>query len=170
MGLMDAPKYLARPSVFSKLRRMWLARALWQQLLVVLGLAIFTQLIGYGCGRAIDCKPGQQDGQCGLGTFMGELAGFFAACGVLLFGVAGTVLNKIATQQKLEGRKTVDVWKVLGVVLGLILLYVGMPELVRYRAYLAAGNSSAVIFSAIEVVGGCWLVFRAFRKRQTAVT
>jgi hypothetical protein len=64
MGLMDAPEYTSRPSVLSTLRRLWLARGLWQQLLIVLGLALLTQLGGYGCGRAIDCKPGQQDGQC----------------------------------------------------------------------------------------------------------
>jgi hypothetical protein len=168
MGLTDAPEYTARPSVFSRFSRLWLVRPLWQQLLAILCLAIFTQLIGYGCGRAIDCKPGQHDGQCGLGTFMGELAGFLAACGVLLFGVAGTVLNKIATRQKLEGRKAIDVWKILGVGLGVILLYEGVPELIRYRAYLAAGNSTNVIFSTIEVVGGGWLVFRAFLKRRAA--
>lgn len=168
MGLMDAPEYTSRPSVLSTLRRLWLARGLWQQLLIVLGLALLTQLGGYGCGRATDCKPGQQDGQCGLGTFMGMLAGFFGACGVLLFGVAGTVLNKVATRQKLEGRKVIEVWKILGVGLGLILLYEGVPDLIRYRAYLAAGNSTNVIFSTIEVLGGCWLIFRALLKRQRA--
>jgi hypothetical protein len=166
MGLMDAPEYTSSPSVFSKLRRLWLGRALWQQLLIVLGFALLAQLIGYGCGRTIDCKPGQHDGQCGLGTFMGVLVGFFGACGVLLFGVAGTVLNKVATRQKLEGRKIIEVGKILGVGLGLILLYVGVPDLIRCQAYLAAGNSTTVIFSTIEVVGGCWLVFRAFLKRQ----
>jgi hypothetical protein len=168
MGLMDAPEYTPRPSVFSKLRRLWLARALWQQLLTVLGLALLTQLVGYGCGRAIDCKPGQQDGQCGLGTFIGMSAGFLGACGVLLFGIAGTVLNRVATRQKREGRKAIDIWKILGVGLGLILLYEGLPDLIRYRAYWAAGNSSAVVFSTIEVVGGCWLIFYAFLKRQRA--
>jgi hypothetical protein len=166
MGLMDAPEYTARPSVFSIFRRFWSARALWQQLLFIVCLSIFTQLIGYGCGRAIDCKPGQQDGQCGLGTFMGELGGFFAACGVLIFGVAGTALNKIAARQKLEGRKSLNTWKILGVGLGLFLLYEGVPDLIRYRAYLAAENSSNLIFSTIEVVGGGWLVCRAFLKRH----
>jgi hypothetical protein len=95
-------------------------------------------------------------------------AGFLGACGVLLFGIAGTVLNRVATRQKREGRKAIDIWKILGVGLGLILLYEGLPDLIRYRAYWAAGNSSAVVFSTIEVVGGCWLIFYAFLKRQRA--
>jgi len=168
MGLMDAPEYTSRPSVFSKLRRLWLAKALWQQLLIVLGLALFIQLVSYGCGRAIDCKPGQQDGQCGLGSFMGMFVGFIGACGVLLFGTAGTVLNRIATGQKREGRKAIDVWKILGVGLALILLYEGLPHLFRYRAYLAAENSGGLIFGTIEVVGGCWLIFRAFKRQSAA--
>jgi hypothetical protein len=67
-----------------------------------------------------------------------------------------------------EGRKAIDIWKILGVGLGLILLDEGLPDLIRYRAYWAAGNSSAVVFSTIEVVGGCWLIFYAFLKRQRA--
>jgi hypothetical protein len=148
------------------LSRFWLKRELWQQLLIVVSLAICTQLVGYECGRAIDCKPGEHDGQCGLGTFMGVMAGFFAACGLLIFGVAGTVLNKVSAKREGLGRKPIDVWKILGVGLGVILLYVGLPDLIRYRAYLAAGNSGAVIFATIEVVAGCWLVLRAFLKRQ----
>jgi hypothetical protein len=168
VGLMDAPEYESRPSVLFKLRRFWLKRELWQQLLIVVCLAICIQLLGYEWGRTIDCKPGQQDGQCGLGTFMGLLAGFFAACGVLVFGVAGTVLNKVSAKREGVGKKPIDVWKILGVGLGVILLYEGLPVLIRYRAYLAAGNSSAVIFSAIEVVAGCWLVLRAFSRRQVS--
>jgi hypothetical protein len=168
MGLMDAPEYTPRPSVLANLRKFWLSRALWQQLVLVLGLAVITQMIGYGCGRAIDCKPGEQDGQCGLGTGMGLLAGFVAACGVLFFGTVGTVLNKVSEKQKLAGRNAIDVWKILGVVLGLILIYEGVPGLISYQAYWSAGNASNVIFSAIEVVGGCGLIFRAFFKVKVA--
>ncbi|WP_353063505.1 hypothetical protein RBB77_19865 [Tunturibacter psychrotolerans] len=166
MGLMDAPEYKSRPSIFFKLRMFWLKGELWQQLIVVLSLAIFTQLLGYGCGRAIDCKPGQQDGQCGLGTSMGLLVGFFAACGIVVFGVAGTVLKKISAKREKTGRRPIAVGKILGVGLGLILFYVGSPTLFQYRAYLAAGNSSAVVLSAVEVVAGCWLILRAFFKRS----
>jgi hypothetical protein len=166
MGLRDAPEFNPRPSILFRLRRFWLKRALWQQLLVVVSVANCSQLVGYGCGRAIDCKPGQHDGQCGLSTGMGLLVGFFAACGVLVFGVAGTVLNKVSAKRRVAGGEPIDVWKTLGVGLGLILLYVGLPDLIRYRAYLAAGNSGAVTFGAIEVMAGCWLVLRAFFKRR----
>jgi hypothetical protein len=27
---------------------------------------------GYAWGKAVDCKPGQIDGQCGLSTFIGQ--------------------------------------------------------------------------------------------------
>jgi hypothetical protein len=168
MGLMDAPEYESRPSILLRLRRFWLRRELWQQLLIVACMAICAQLSGYGCGRAIDCKPGQQDGQCGLGTSMGSLVGFFAACGVLVFGISGTLLNKFSAKQEEAGKRPFEVWRILGVGLGLILLYEGLPELIRYRAYLAAGNVSAVIFSAIEVVGGCWLILRVFFKRKAS--
>ncbi|WP_183980957.1 hypothetical protein [Tunturiibacter gelidoferens] len=168
MGLMDAPEYESRPSILFRLRRFWLRRELWQQLLIVVSMASCAQLFGYGCGRAVDCKPGQQDGQCGLGTSMGLLVGFFAACGVLVFGITGTVLNKFSVKQEEAGKRPFEVWRILGVGLGLILLYEGLPEIIRYRAYLAAGNASAVIFSAIEVVGGCWLILRVFFKRKAS--
>jgi hypothetical protein len=43
-----------------------------------LAFGVFTVIIG-------DCAPGQQDGQCGLGTFMSEILAFGSACVVWLF-------------------------------------------------------------------------------------
>jgi hypothetical protein len=34
-------------------------------------LSIAIAVGGYALGKAVDCKPGQIDGQCGLGTFLG---------------------------------------------------------------------------------------------------
>jgi len=79
---------------------------------------------------------------------MGELAGSFAACGVLLFGVAGTVLNKIATRQKLERRKAIDAWKILGVSLGITLLSMGVQNLLDIE-HIGLQVTLAPSFSAL---------------------
>ena len=69
----------------------WSKGPLWLRLLIVLLGAALAQLAGYGCGRAIDCSPGQQDGQCGLGTGMGMLMGALGALVVLILGLIGTL-------------------------------------------------------------------------------
>jgi hypothetical protein len=46
-------------------------------------LSIAIAVGGYALGKAVDCKPGQIDGQCGLGTFLGLLYGVGA--GLVLF-------------------------------------------------------------------------------------
>jgi hypothetical protein len=70
---------------------LWSRRPLWLRLLIVLLGAALVQLAGYGCGRAIDCSPGQQDGQCGLSTGMGMLMGALGALVVLTLGLIGTL-------------------------------------------------------------------------------
>jgi hypothetical protein len=69
----------------------WSKGPLWLRLLIVLLTAALAQFAGYGCGRAIDCSPGQQDGQCGLGTGMGMLMGAFGAALILIVGLIGTL-------------------------------------------------------------------------------
>jgi hypothetical protein len=49
-------------------------------------LSMSSLLIGYQYGKAIDCRPDQIDGQCGLGTAVG-----------IIYGVFGTVLIMICT-------------------------------------------------------------------------
>jgi hypothetical protein len=70
---------------------LWFSRPLWMRLLFVLLSAALVLLAGYGCGRAGDCAPGQRDGQCGLSTFMGILAGGAGAGLVLIVGLIGTI-------------------------------------------------------------------------------
>jgi hypothetical protein len=69
----------------------WSKGPLWLRLFIVLLGAALAQLAGYGCGRAIDCSPGQQDGQCGLGTGMGMFMGALGALVVLILGLIGTL-------------------------------------------------------------------------------
>jgi hypothetical protein len=47
-------------------------------------LSIAIAVGGYAWGKAVDCKPGQIDGQCGLGTFLGLLYGVGAGLAIFL--------------------------------------------------------------------------------------
>jgi hypothetical protein len=72
--------------------------------LVMTALSIAVAVGCYGCGRAIDCAPGQVDGQCGLGTGMGEAAGVFIGAAIFLSATiyyAGEARKRrrVATQQ-----------------------------------------------------------------------
>jgi hypothetical protein len=49
--------------------------------LICLCLSIAIVLCGIFWGKSVDCKPGQSDGQCGLGTFTD-----------VLFGVGGGIV------------------------------------------------------------------------------
>lgn len=85
--LLDAPDYERPPSLWQR----WRKRSVWQQIGIVFALSLSIFIAGYGCGRVIDCSPGQQDGQCGLGTFMGMLSGLFFGGGVFVFGTLAVV-------------------------------------------------------------------------------
>lgn len=77
--------------------------------LAMAALSIAAFIGCYGCGRAIDCSPGQIDGQCGLGTGMGEVAGAFIGAAIFLsatiyYGVAALKRRQEATRQaELDG-------------------------------------------------------------------
>jgi hypothetical protein len=45
--------------------------------LAMTAVSIAVAMCCYGCGRALDCSHGQVDGQCGIGTGMGEASGLF---------------------------------------------------------------------------------------------
>jgi hypothetical protein len=47
-------------------------------------LSIAIAVGGYAWGRDVDCKPGQIDGQCGLGTFLGLFYGVGAGLAIFL--------------------------------------------------------------------------------------
>jgi hypothetical protein len=52
----------------------------------LIGLLVSTSVaaLGIGWGKSVDCKPGQVDGRCGLGTFLGLLYGGGAGLAILL--------------------------------------------------------------------------------------
>jgi hypothetical protein len=100
MGLMDAPQDVHKPSFLGRWRR----SALWLQLLVILAMSIGILFAGYGCGRAIDCSPGQQDGQCGLGTFMGIVNGVGFGGVFLLVASSLTVTDWFRKRRQPEGK------------------------------------------------------------------
>jgi hypothetical protein len=101
MGLMNAPEYVARPSFWQRWRRL----GVWAHLLVVVAISCGIFFGCYGCGRAGDCSPGQIDGQCGLATGMGMLAGLFLGGGFLIFSVVA-VLSDWAWRRRQEKLKT----------------------------------------------------------------
>lgn len=82
---------------------LWKRAVLWRQLLSTALLASLSLIAGYGCGRAIDCSPGQQDGQCGLGTFVGILTGAIAGAVILLAGCS-IAIWKLFTRRRLRLR------------------------------------------------------------------
>lgn len=52
--------------------------------LITLLVSVAVAIGGYAWGKSVDCKPGQSDGQCGLGTFVGVLYGAGAGLAILL--------------------------------------------------------------------------------------
>jgi ABC-type amino acid transport system permease subunit len=59
--------------------------------------------IAWGCSE--DCSPGQQDGQCGLATFVGLLNGL--AAGGVFFAIASIVIgvDRLQENKRLEKMK-----------------------------------------------------------------
>jgi hypothetical protein len=57
---------------------------LWIQLLVIVAISVGIFYAGLGSGQALDCVPGQRDGQCGLVTFIGFMGGAFFGGGFLI--------------------------------------------------------------------------------------
>ena len=71
----------------------WNRRPLWQRLLVVFVVSIVPVAVGLKSGMAGDCSPGQRDGQCGLGTFVGLLDGLGIGALILICGVIAVILQ-----------------------------------------------------------------------------
>ena len=59
-------------------------------------ISLVLPLIGSRIGKAGDCKPGEVDGQCGLGTFVGFAYG---ACGGVVIAACVTVYVAFALYQ-----------------------------------------------------------------------
>jgi hypothetical protein len=53
---------------------------------ILIGISIGTFFLFYLWGISQDCKPGQIDGQCGLGTGIGMLIEAFAAVTIFFVG------------------------------------------------------------------------------------
>jgi hypothetical protein len=52
--------------------------------LITLLVSIAVTAVGIAWGKSVDCKAGEVDGQCGLGTFLGLLYGAGAGLAILL--------------------------------------------------------------------------------------
>jgi hypothetical protein len=81
-------------------------RALVLRLIFVLVASLMIAAAGYGCGRAIDCSPGEHDGQCGLGTFIGMMAGVAGALVVLGVGWLLTIVALLRGKSAFDDGKT----------------------------------------------------------------
>jgi hypothetical protein len=80
-------------------------RPLLIKLLLIFALSVLIAFGGYGCGRLIDCSPGQQDGQCGLGTFAGLYVGVAGGIAVLCVGWLIVIWEwHVSRRQPVEGR------------------------------------------------------------------
>jgi hypothetical protein len=69
--------------------------------LAMTALSVAAFIGCYSCGKAIDCTPGQIDGQCGLGTGMGEAAGAFI--GLAIFLSATIYYGSVMLKRRREG-------------------------------------------------------------------
>ena len=92
------------------------------------------------------------------------LMGFVGACVVLVVGCTGAIWNWAAKRQANEGRAVIKVLRILGVGLGLILIYGGVSQLRYFHAFLAGGYSGTVTFNAALVLSGLGLVVQGFWK------
>ncbi|NYF81351.1 hypothetical protein [Granulicella arctica] len=69
--------------------------ALWKSILFLIALSIAAFAPFLYMGIATDCKPGQNDGQCGLSTFVGFINGAGAAAAILFCGGIYLVILQI---------------------------------------------------------------------------
>jgi hypothetical protein len=91
----------ATPMRSMNARRLNLAVA-W---LITLLVSVAVAAGGIAWGKAVDCKPGQTDGQCGLGRFLGLLYG--VGGGLALFLIASVYFLVVAyRRRKATGHQT----------------------------------------------------------------
>ena len=69
--------------------RRWRAWPVWLRLISIPVSFSPLVLLGVAAGRMLDCSPGQQDGQCGLATFLGMVWGVVVAIGFSLIAWVG---------------------------------------------------------------------------------
>jgi hypothetical protein len=75
-------------------------KALW---LITSTVSVTTAVGRYAWGKAVDCKPGQIDGQCGLSTFIGLLYG--VGTGLALFLISTVCCLIIAYRRRSVSRQ-----------------------------------------------------------------
>ena len=79
-------RQLADPSMLKKIpvRPMKARLKLAVAWLITLLVSVAVTAVGIVWGKAVDCKPGEIDGQCGLSTFLGLLYGAGGGMAILL--------------------------------------------------------------------------------------
>ena len=82
----------------------WNRRPLWQRLLVIFVVSLLPVLGGLARGIAGDCSPGQQDGQCGLSTFVGLLNGLALGGIALIIGSIAVIVQWWHASKRTTGK------------------------------------------------------------------
>ena len=83
--------------------RWWRERSIWTQVLLMLFGPVSIMVMGYFAGRAIDCSPGQQDGQCGLATFSALMVSAMVAAALLVTLFVSTVAAQVMAWRERRG-------------------------------------------------------------------
>ena len=66
----------------------------------VAALSLAVLVVGYVGGRLADCSPHQMDGQCGLSSFLGLMAGLLGGVVVLLAGCLLVILDWVSDRKR----------------------------------------------------------------------
>ncbi len=95
MWMVDASRTLRL-----RLDDFWRRRTLWQRLLAIFVISLAFLFGGILSGIAGDCAPGEGDGQCGIGAFVGRMDGFVMGGIILVVGSAATILQWHRTKSR----------------------------------------------------------------------
>ena len=78
----------------------WWKRSLAVRVGLVAVGSFLMFLCCYGCGKTLDCSPGQQDGQCGFSSFTGIIFGLFLGGSCLVIGELTVLLTWLFEERR----------------------------------------------------------------------